>query len=116
MAQSKINITEENMTAWLASTGFLFPRNELEMSRFDKLYHDQTDDASDFQVDFDNIFKSTVPVKTIPLKSEADEENIIPLKMVARKGASLPKHILDKIRKNQDGRTKDDTSSSEKGD
>lgn len=116
MAQNRINITEENITEWLASTGFLFPRNELEMSRFDKLYPVDKDDTADFQVDFGNIFANTLPIKTIPLKSEAEQENIMPLKMVARKGSNLPKHILDKIRKNQDGRTKDDINSSEKGD
>lgn len=116
MAQSKINITPDNMAEWLASTGFLFPRNEMEISRFDKLYPDEQEDVSDFQVDCTSIFNMTLKTAhVIPLKKEAEEKDIIPLKMVARKGSSVPQHILDKMKKNQHGRAKDDTGTSEKG-
>lgn len=115
MAQNKINITPDNMAEWLASTGFLFPRNEMEMSRFDKLYPNETEDVSDFQVDCASIFNKSLKTNVIPLKKEAEEKNIIPLKMVARKGSSVPQHILEKMKKNQDGRTKDDTGTPEKG-
>jgi hypothetical protein len=113
MAQSKFNITPDNMAEWLASTGFLFPRNQVEMARFDKLYLDE--DVSDFQVDCESIFNNTLKTKVIPLKKEAKDEDIVPLRMVARKGSSIPKHILDKMKKNQNGRTKDDTGSPEEG-
>ncbi|MFC6101231.1 hypothetical protein [Olivibacter domesticus] len=116
MAQSKVNITPDNMAEWLASTGFLFPRNEMEMSRFDKLYPDESEDVSDFQVDCAGIFSRTLKTSsTIPLKKEAEEKDILPLKMVARKGSDVPKHILDKMKKNQDGRAKNDTGTTEKG-
>lgn len=115
MARNKLHITPENITEWLASTGFLFPRNELELARFDKLYPDESEDASDFQVDFDKIFNGTLKTRIIPLKKEVEEKDIIPLKMVARKGSAVPQHILDKMKKNQDGRSKDDSGPSEKG-
>lgn len=115
MAQNKLHITPDNITEWLASTGFLFPRNELELARFDKLYPEEAEGASDFQVDFDKIFNGTLKTRTIPLKKEAEEKDIIQLKMVARKGSSVPQHILDKMKKNQDGRSKDDNGTSEKG-
>lgn len=116
MAQSKVNITPDNMSEWLASTGFLFPRNEMEMSRFDKLYADELEDVSDFQVDCAAIFNKTLkPAHVIPLKKEAEERDIIPLKMVARKGSIVPQHILDKMKKNQNGRSKDDSGTPEKG-
>ena len=38
MTQNKKHITPENITEWLASTGFLLPRNEVELERFEKLY------------------------------------------------------------------------------
>ncbi len=116
MAQSKVNITPDNMAEWLASTGFLFPRNEMEMARFDKLYPDEQEDVSDFQVDCTSIFNKTLKTThVIPLKKEAEEKDIVPLRMVARKGSNVPQHILDKMKKNQDGRTKDDNGTSEKG-
>jgi hypothetical protein len=114
MAQSKPHITPDNITEWLASTGFLFPRNELEMARFDKLYP-ETEDAIDFQVDFDKIFNGTLKTSVIPLKKEVEDKDIVPLKMVARKGSTVPRHILDKMKKNQDGRSKEDDGPSEKG-
>ncbi|CAM3690630.1 hypothetical protein [Sphingobacterium prati] len=115
MAQNKLHITPDNITEWLASTGFLFPRNELELARFDKLYPEEAEDTSSFQVDFDKIFNGTLKTRTIPLKKEAEEKDIIPLKMIARKGSNVPQHILDKMKKNQDGRSKDDNGASEKG-
>jgi len=115
MAQSKIHITTDNMAEWLASTGFLFPRNETEMARFDKLYPEEADDVSNFEVDCTRILNGTLKTKVIPLNKEAREEDIIPLKMVARKGGNLPQHILDKIKKNQDDRTKNNPGGPEKG-
>lgn len=38
MARNKIFPTAESLTEWLSSTGFLFPRNAVELSRFDKLH------------------------------------------------------------------------------
>lgn len=115
MAQNKIHITPQNMADWLASTGFMFPRNEMEMARFDKLYPEEAEDVSDFEVNCDRILNGNLKTKMIQLKSEAKEEDIMPLKMVARKGGNLPKHILDKIKKNQDDRTKNNPGSPEKG-
>ncbi|WP_028298597.1 hypothetical protein [Olivibacter sitiensis] len=116
MAQSKIHITPDNMPGWLASTGFLFPRNELELARFEKLYPIEEEDIDDFEVDCNAILNRTLKIaKSITLEREAKDEDIVPLRMVARKGNSLPKHILDKIKKNQDGRTKDDSGDPEEG-
>lgn len=115
MAQSRIHITSGNISEWLASTGFLFLRNELEMARFDKLYPDEIEDVSDFEVDCDRILNGTLKTKVVPLQSEVKQEDIVPLKMVARKGGELPKHILDKLKKNQDERTKNNLGDSEKG-
>ncbi|WP_257670490.1 hypothetical protein [Parapedobacter tibetensis] len=116
MAQSKIHITPDNMSEWLASTGFLFPRNELELARFDRLYPVEEEGIGGFQVDCQAILDGTAKTsKRITLAREAKEGDIIPLRMVARKGGNLPKHILDKIKKNQDGRSKDNPGSPEEG-
>ena len=40
MTQNKKHISPENITEWLASTGFLLPRNKVELERFEKLYGD----------------------------------------------------------------------------
>eukprot|EP01118_Nematostelium_gracile_P018442 TRINITY_DN8186_c0_g1_i1.p4 TRINITY_DN8186_c0_g1~~TRINITY_DN8186_c0_g1_i1.p4 ORF type:complete len:118 (+),score=10.66 TRINITY_DN8186_c0_g1_i1:1498-1851(+) len=115
MSQNKIHITADNMAEWLSSTGFLFPRNELELARFDKLYPVEIENSKEFKVDCSKIINNTLKTKTISLKPEATEEDIVPLKMVARKGSSIPKHILDKIKLNQDERSKDNFPGKKEG-
>jgi hypothetical protein len=114
MPQNKTHMTQEQMPEWLASTGFLFPTNELELARFEKIYADEAD-ASGFEVDCDKILGSILQAKIVRFEPEAKPENIVPLRMVARKGAGLPKHIQDKIKKNQDERNKGANGSPEKG-
>jgi hypothetical protein len=115
MAQNKAHITPEQMPEWLASTGFLFPTNELELARFEKIYADEAEDVSGFEIDCDRILGGTLKAKVVKFSPEAKPEDIAPLKMVARKGANLPKHIQDKIKKNQDERNSGDNGSPEKG-
>lgn len=107
MAQNKININSDNITEWLASTGFLFPRNEAELDRFNKLYED-----------FDILISEPNPEKIMNLKAKPLERPILEMKtkqeidgyrMVARNGNNLPSHIMDKIKKNQDKKI-DDTN------
>jgi hypothetical protein len=107
MPQNKIHMTPEQMPEWLASTGFLFPTNELELARFEKLYAEEADNFGDFQVDCERILGNTFQAKIISFEPEAKPEDITPLRMVARKGANLPQHIKDKIKKNQDERNGD---------
>ena len=108
-------MTIELMPEWLASTGFLFPTNELELARFEKLYAEETTDTVGFEVDCDKILGSSLTAKIVRFEPEAKAENITPLRMVARKGANLPKHIQDKIKKNQDERNGGTNGGPEKG-
>ena len=105
----------ELMPEWLASTGFLFPTNELELARFEKLYAEEAADIAGFEVNCDRILGKSLSVKIVRLESEAKPENIIPLRMVARKGSNLPKRIQDKIKKNQDERNGGTNGGPEKG-
>lgn len=106
----KHKINNQNLEEWFRSTGFLFPTNELELARFDKLYADYDFKLKDVSIDAKSIIEGNICscgtnlfriVKTDELKSEIEE-----LKMVARKGHEVPKHILDKMtkkhRKNND--------------
>jgi hypothetical protein len=115
MPQNKTHMTPEQMPEWLASTGFLFPTNELELARFEKIYADDAEDVSGFEVDCDRILDGSLTARIVLFEPEAKPENIAPLKMVARKGAHLPKHIQDKIKRNQDERNSGDNGSPEKG-
>jgi hypothetical protein len=112
---NKQYLTIDQMPEWMASTGFLFPTNELELARFEKLYAEDTEDVSTFEVDCERIFAGTLQAKVVQFAPEPRREDIAPLKMVARKGAILPKHIQDKIKKNQDERNSGNTGSPEKG-
>jgi hypothetical protein len=103
----KIEFTE--LGSWLGSTGFIYPQNDIELERFNKLYENY-----DFQLKSEKIdplaiigdkflekFEKTEP-KIIRFKEEAES-----LRMVARKGAKkIPQHIIDKMlkkHKDQDG-------------
>ena len=113
MAQNKKNITPENITEWLASTGFLFPRNEVELERFEKLYGDSDFGLTGKEIDPDKIISGSYrEKKTLRIPDDIKKDEINTYKMVARNGNDLPKHIMDKILKNQN-KPKDDSSASE---
>lgn len=102
MAQNNKHITPENITEWLASTGFLFPRNEIELERFEKLYGDQDFGLKGNEIDPDKIINNTFNVSKITkLPNDIKQNEITPYRMAARNGNNLPKHILEKIKKNQ---------------
>lgn len=113
MAQNKKHITSENITEWLSSTGFLFPRNEIELERFEKLYGDIEFGLTGNEVDPDKILSGTFnEKKDLKMPDEIKQEEIKQYRMAARKGNELPKHIMDKIKKNQN-KPKNDSASSE---
>lgn len=113
MAQNKKHITPENITEWLSSTGFLFPRNEVELDRFEKLYREEDYGLTGKEIDPDKIINGTFKEKeNIKIPDDINKEEIIPYKMAARNGKELPKHIMDKIKKNQ-SKPKDDSTTSE---
>ncbi len=95
-------VTEENLDVWLHSTGFLYPTNEKQLDRFNKLYQDYDFKLQNATIDIKSIIEGTLCNKTkiFPLGISSDVKNEIEnLKMVARKGQNnLPKHIIDKMR------------------
>lgn len=113
MAQNKKHITPENITEWLSSTGFLFPRNEVELERFEKLFSDDDFGLTGTEIDPDKIIDGTFRGKIILKIPDSIKQNeISPYRMAARNGNELPKHIMDKIRKNQN-KPRNDSSTSE---
>ena len=100
MAKNKINITLENITEWLCSTGYLFPRTQIELSRLNKLYPEVQRDTKDEQVDPFKILDNSRERKSITLKvSENRKEDYADLRMAARKSEELPDHIIEKMKK-----------------
>lgn len=97
------NISINNLDEWLSSTGFSCPTNELELSRFNKLYADYDFKLKDSFIDAQSIFKNDVCPNIKPLvfsKDENIENEIQELRMVARKGSQdMPQYIIDKMRK-----------------
>lgn len=96
-------ITEDNLDDWLHSTGFLYPRNEKQLDRFNKLFEDYDFKLNNARIDITSILNGSLCNKTkiITLNLSSDFNNEIEsLRMVARKGQSnnLPKHIIDKMR------------------
>lgn len=113
MAQNKKHITPENITEWLCSTGFLFPRNKVELERFEKLYSEEDFGLTGEEIDPDKIINGTFKeTKIVKMPTDIKQEEISPYRMAARNGNNLPKHIIDKIKKNQ-SKPKDDSSESE---
>ncbi|HIC32990.1 MULTISPECIES: hypothetical protein [Flavobacteriaceae] len=104
----KIELIETaQLDSWLGSTGFLFPSNELELDRFNKLYEDYDYKLDDKSINPIAVINNTFyrKPKVITMFEEDVVEEIETLRMVARKGKKeLPQHIIDKMRKkhNQD--------------
>jgi hypothetical protein len=104
-------ISESNLDDWLHSTGYLYPKNEQQLDRFNKLYEDYDFKLKNATIDIKSIIDGTLcnKAKVIPLNIDSDINNEIEsLRMVARKGQdNLPKHIIDKMRNKH--RDSDDT-------
>ncbi|MDL2142534.1 hypothetical protein QQY79_08390 [Flavobacterium tructae] len=114
MAQSKKHITPENVTEWLASTGFLFPRNEVELSRFETLFGDTDLGLTGLEIDPAKIIRGGGSPKSIQIPESIKPEDLTEYRMVARNGSKLPEHILNKIKNNQNKSKKNgDTESSD---
>nr|WP_181715766.1 hypothetical protein [Chryseobacterium sp.]QJS06491.1 putative antitoxin of TA system [Chryseobacterium sp.] len=97
----KGKINESNVNDWLASTGYLFATNEIQLDRFNKIYEDYDFKLKDITIDVDSIVNGTFCISKnsvkIPIEKEIDNE-IEHLKMVARKGQSgIPKNIINKM-------------------
>jgi hypothetical protein len=113
MTQNKKHITPENITEWLASTGFLLPRNAIELERFEKLYGEIEYGLTGKEIDPDKIINNDFrEKKNARIPDLFIGKDINQYRMVARNGKDLPKHIMDKIIKNQN-KQKNDSSSSE---
>lgn len=113
MAKSNSHITIDNMTEWMASTGFLFPRNLAELTRFRKLYDNEIDNLEGRELDPDVILGKKERGQVVALKKRSEDEGAR-FRLAARKGdPSVPKHIMDKIKKNQDKRKQDDSGAKE---
>ncbi|MDF4203902.1 hypothetical protein PXD56_13090 [Maribacter sp. SA7] len=104
----KIDVIEvSQLDSWLSSTGFSFPRNEVELDRFNKIYEDYEYKLDNISIDPISIINNTfhrVP-KVIEMFSSDVDEEVDTLRMVARKGnEDLPQHIIEKMRRkhNQD--------------
>ncbi|MGB3345435.1 MAG: hypothetical protein WBA61_16110 [Aequorivita sp.] len=99
----KIGLIEvEYLDSWLGSTGFLFPSNELELDRFNKLYEDYNYKLDKMSIDPIAIINNTFhrEPKIITMFMEDIDVDIESLRMVARKGnKDLPQNIIDKMLK-----------------
>lgn len=108
-------INTDNFDSWLASTGFLFPTNELELARFNKLFGELDEQLTGREIDPERILNGQTRSKVVRMNNEPSEEkDFSAYRMVARNGSNLPKHILDKMKKNQSNPKPDDSSSEEK--
>jgi hypothetical protein len=114
MATNKKNtgmVNMGNLDEWLSSTGFLFPENEIQLDRFDKLFEDYDFKLKNATIDIKSIFEGNLcnTIKIIKIETNQIEDDIEKLKMVARKGQNnLPQHIIDKM-KGKHGKDKNDT-------
>jgi len=102
MGQSRKMINEDNFREWLASTGNLFPSNDVELSRFEKLYSDFEYTLNENCVDPFAIIN--VDFKPSKIKLAIDKKDINnDIKMAARNLENVPEHILRKLKRNQNG-------------
>ncbi|MEE9361419.1 MAG: hypothetical protein V3U92_02340 [Cellulophaga sp.] len=102
----------DHLDDWFASTGFLYPVNEIQLERFDKLYEDYDFKLKDERIDVNSIISGSIKRSKIvfPWKEEVfEEENFETLRMAARKGqGEVPQHIIDKMLKKHNNKSLDD--------
>ncbi len=86
----------------LCSTGYLPPRNEAEMTAFEKEYS-KVAIKEDFHVDIEQIVNGGCGVK--PGVSHFFSGNMSPsdMRIAARNFESLPKDVIEKIKKQHKG-------------
>lgn len=96
MANNKSKfINNENISRWLSALGFSFPRNQSEEKIFDKVYSTYEHQLIDVKIDAMKLI-SEVENESSTLHTDKQE-----WKMAARNYGDLPKHIIDKMKKNQ---------------
>lgn len=98
MANKSRHITELNIDNWISSLGFSFPRNESEEKLFDKLYKDFDHELTGKEIDPLKLIRQCEEEESLSNKNEVDTN----WKMAARNYGELPKHIIDKMKKNHD--------------
>ncbi|MCK4664181.1 MAG: hypothetical protein KAT68_15035 [Bacteroidales bacterium] len=94
------HITTSNIDQWASSLGFSFPRNDIEEKMFDKLYSNFNYELTGEEID---------PLKLIRECEEEDNARTIGAednwKMAARNFGEIPKHIIEKMKKNHNDKT-----------
>ncbi|HKK44207.1 MAG TPA: hypothetical protein VJ964_01710 [Balneolaceae bacterium] len=101
MGKNKFNITQDNIIEWLRSTGYLFPKNKRELSRFEKLYPKVNRETKNTSIDPFAIIEGSRKPKKIQIQFEKDDnKEYSDLRMAARKFENLPDHIREKIKQN----------------
>lgn len=105
-------IALDHLDDWFASTGFLYPVNEIQLKRFDKLYEDYDFKLKSERIDVDSIINGSLKRSKIVFPWKEDEievENFETLRMAARKGqGEVPQEIIDKmLKKHNNGASND---------
>lgn len=86
----------------LCSTGYLPPRNEEEMTAFEKIYSKVTV-KTDFRVDVDQIVNGGCRVKPIAHRFESGNASSADMRLAARNFEALSKDVIEKIKKQHKG-------------
>jgi hypothetical protein len=106
------SITPNNIHGWLAALGYIFPRTEGELLRFEKFTAEMVI-PEDELIDPEVLLGRKQRTKVRKSSGETNPGNPI-FKMAARNGLSnIPDHILDKMKKNQENKKKDDAGNPE---
>lgn len=113
MEKSKI-IDANNFDSWLASTGFLFPSSDLELARFNKLFANSEENLTGKEIDLERILNGQSISKIVRMNIAPPIDKVQSLyRMVARNGSNIPKHIIEKMIKNQFNPKPDDNNTEE---
>lgn len=117
MANNKKSLTPENFEEWICSTGFLLPRNDRELARFEKLFGKVDETLTGKEIDPEKILSGQLrpkTQKTIKLDTSSGELGDL-YRMAARKGNDISDDILSKMKKNHERHSNDDNGPEEEG-
>lgn len=102
----KNNISTETICEWLHSTGYFFPRNELEIKRFEKLHGDFKYHLEKELIEPKKIIKSlnesSIHSRKLHHKTNLDSVNSFKnWNIAARNTDKIKKSTIEQIIKNQ---------------
>lgn len=100
LKKNSLDISFDDLSSWLAVTGYILPRTEGELARFEKLYADYASKHNINEIDFDKVWNDDEQFGQDE-DGKVVDFNFEPLRMAARGLEDISEEIKAKMKANQ---------------